>query len=99
MSNNAWLAGNWWQLLLAFVLVVGYIVTLANNHRITNELKAEFVEIKKEIAAHVSAVGLHRGPDFELRMMNIERQLEAASKILGVIGDDVKTVLRSTKHE
>lgn len=98
MGNN-WIAANWWQLLSAFTLVVTYIVTTAITNRDVKELKAEFVELKKEIAAHTNSTGLHRGPDFELRMMNIERQLETVSKIIHVIGDDVKTVLRSTKHD
>lgn len=98
MTGN-WIAGNWWQLLLAFALVAGYIVAVANTIEATKEIKAQMTELKKQFAEHLNGPGLHRGPDFELRMMNMERQLEAASKLLGVIGDDLKAVLRSTKHD
>lgn len=98
MPSN-WIAANWWQLSLAFALVVGYIVAITNTIEATKEMKAQVTELKKQLAEHLHGPGLHRGPDFELRMMNMERQLEAASKLLGVIGDDLKAVLRSTKHE
>ncbi len=98
MTGN-WIAGNWWQLSLAFVLMIGYIVTITNTIEATKEIKTQLVELKKQLADHLNGSGLHRGPDFELRMLNMERQLEAAGKLLGIIGDDLKAVLRSTKHD
>lgn len=98
MTGN-WIAANWWQLSLALVLMIGYIVTITNTIETTKDIKNQLAEMKKQIAEHLNGPGLHRGPDFELRMLNMERQLEAASKLLGVIGDDLKAVLRSTKHD
>jgi len=96
MAGN-WIATNWWQLFLAIVLLGGYVVTLSNSIQTTKQIKAEMKGLKKIITEHLNNPSLHRGPDFELRMLNMERQLEAASKLLGVIGEDLKAVLRSTK--
>jgi len=96
MAGN-WIATNWWQLFLAIVLLGGYAATLSNTIQVTKQIKAEMKGLRKSITEHLNNPGLHRGPDFELRMLNMERQLEAASKLLGVIGEDLKAVLRSTK--
>lgn len=95
MAN--WLATNWWQLLLAVVLVMGYIVVLHDSVKATKELKTDVAALRKDFAEHLNQPGLHRGPDFELRMMNMERQLETMGKLLGVISTDVKEALRSNK--
>lgn len=98
MQGN-WIAANWWQLLGAFVLIVGWIVQMANSITKQRDTKTELVELKRMVSDHLGAQGLHRGPDFELRMMNIEHQLSSAGKLLGVIDDDVKQILRSTKNK
>jgi len=98
MQGSNWIASNWWQITLAAVLVVGYIVVLANTVKETRELKMEVAKLKENHQAHIAASGLHRGPDFELRMMNIEQQLSNVGKLVHVISDDVKDVLRLSKN-
>lgn len=97
MQGN-WIAANWWQVTLAAVLAVGYIVVLANTVKETKELKQELAKLKDSHQTHLNTSGLHRGPDFELRMMNIEQQLQSVGKNVSLIGEDVKTVLRLSKN-
>lgn len=96
MQGN-WIASNWWQLTLAFVLIVGYVVIVANDVTATKELKLEFSKLREQFILHTSEQGLHRGPDFEMRMMNMEHQLESLHRLLSVTNDDIKQLLRSSK--
>lgn len=91
--QGSWLAANWWQLVLAAVLLVGYIVQMAISERTTKELKSEFAKFRDDFAEHLNEPGLHRGPDFELRMLNMERQLENASRVLADIHNNVAKLL------
>lgn len=98
MQGN-WIAANWWQLLLAASLIVGYIVALAININETRQLKDDIRVLREGHSLHINSTGLHRGPDFELRMMNVEHQLETVGKHVALIGNDVKEILFASKRE
>lgn len=95
MAN--WIAGNWWQILCALVLLIGYIISMQNSVKTSKEVKEQLSDLKKDFLAHTVTPGLHRGPDFELRMLNIERQVESAGRVLGNIQDDVRALLSTQK--
>lgn len=93
--SGEWFARNWWQVLSALVLLIGYIVVVANAVKSNRELIKDVDELKHDFQAHINAQGLHRGPDFELRMLNIERNLENASRLLSNIQDGVRSLMNN----
>lgn len=93
MQGSNWIASNWWQVTLAAALVIGYIVVLATTVKENKDLKVEVSDLKKVVFDHFNQPGLHRGPDFELRMINMERQLENFGKVLGTIDHNVGKLL------
>jgi len=89
---------NWWQVLSALVLLIGYIVVIANAVKQNSDLVKTVKKLEEGFQAHINAQGLHRGPDFELRMLNMERELEKASSLLGNIQSDVRALLTTSKN-
>lgn len=90
-----WIARNWWQVLSALILLIGYIVVVANAVKSNRELIKDVEDLKNNFQAHLNAQGLHRSPDFELRMLNIERQLENASTLLRNIQDGIRSLMNN----
>lgn len=95
--SGEWIARNWWQVLSALVLLIGYIVVVANAVKQNSDVVKGLAKLEDRFEAHINAQGLHRGPDFELRMLNMENQLEKAGTLLGNIQSDVRALLSTSK--
>lgn len=94
MQNGVWIASNWWQLLSAFVLFVSYIVVIAKNLQTTRQMEKRIEALETQFDQHLLSIGLHRSPDFELRLEAIEDGLKTVHTILGQIQTDIRSLTR-----
>lgn len=63
MTNNGWLAGNWWQLISALVLFGSYVAVLAKAVQTIKSMETRLKDLEDNMEAHKESTSLHRSPD------------------------------------
>lgn len=94
MANGNWLAGNWWQLLSALVLFGSYVAVLAKAVHSIKSMESRLHAVETELATHRDTHSLHRSPDFDLRVGNIETGIKVISDILIQVQIDLGALLK-----
>jgi len=93
MTNNGWLAGNWWQLISALVLFGSYVAVLAKAVQTIKSMETRLKDLEDNMEAHKESTSLHRSPDFDLRVQNIEGGIRTISDILIQVQIDLGVLL------
>lgn len=93
MTNGGWLAGNWWQLISALVLFSSYVAILAKAVQTIKSMETRLKELEDYLEAHTTSTSLHRSPDFDLRVQNIEGGIKTISDILIQVQIDLGVLL------
>lgn len=93
MTNGGWLAGNWWQLISALVLFGSYVAILAKAVQTVKSMETRLKAVEDELDAHKESISLHRSPDFDLRVQNIEGGIKTISDILIQVQIDLGILL------
>jgi len=52
MTNNGWLAGNWWQLISALVLFGSYVAVLAKAVQTIKSMETRLKDLEDNMEAH-----------------------------------------------
>ena len=96
MTSGNWLAGNWWQVLSALVLFASYVTVLAKAVQTIKEMETRIKELENKLDDHKLMASLHRSPDFNLRIENIEGGVKTISSILVQVQTDLGILLKQT---
>lgn len=93
-GNGGWLAGNWWQLICALVLFGSYVAVLAKAVQSIRSMETRLKALEDDLAEHREAASLHRSPDFDRRVQNIEGGIQTISDILIQVQIDLGVLLK-----
>ena len=95
-GGNNWLAGNWWQVLSALVLFGSQVAFMAKAIQTINLTSRKIDELEKRIELHLMTPSLHRSPDFDLRIQNIEHGTQTNTQLLMQLSTDVAVLIKQT---
>lgn len=93
-GNSGWLAGNWWQMVCALVLFGSYVAVLAKAVQSIKSMETRLKTVEDDLAAHRESNSLHRSPDFDNRVQNIEGGIKTISDILIQVQIDLGVLLK-----
>ncbi|MFN0108517.1 MAG: hypothetical protein ACKVZH_06650 [Blastocatellia bacterium] len=96
MTSGNWLAGNWWQVLSALVLFASQVAFMAKAIQTINLTLHRVDELERRVESHQLATSLHRSPDFDLRIQNIEHGTQTNTQLLVQLSTDVAVLIKQT---
>jgi len=96
MTGGNWLAGNWWQILSALVLFASHTAFIAKAIQINNQNSHRIEDLEKRVELHQLTPSLHRSPDFDLRIQNIEHGTQTNTQLLMQLSTDVAVLIKQT---
>jgi hypothetical protein len=96
MTGGNWLAGNWWQVLSALVLFASQVGFMAKAIQTINLTSRKIDELERRLDGHQLAPSLHRSPDFDLRIQNIEHGTQTNTQLLMQLSTDVAVLIKQT---